>query len=219
MEVELVLFEPERVAGLARRDAVAPEQLPQRRDMTLHHVAGGRRRPRAPERVDGFVHRDHLSRPEQQQREERPLLPPPRRGVAPAVYDLHPPQEPELHLDANCRRASAATETSRARQRRVSGASPSVVSTEKEVSEMAVPELSAVEQQIVLLVAQGRSRRAIADELGRSLKTVDWHIARGRRKLERAAMLHDRMQREADLIVADVGLQAPTPIDNQRRKT
>ena len=29
---------------------------------------------------------------------------------------------------------------------------------------MAVPELSAVEQQIVLLVAQGRSRRAIADE-------------------------------------------------------
>src|SRR5215203_576295 len=69
MQVELVLFEPERVAGLARRDAVAPEQLPQRRDMTLHHVAGSRRRPRAPERVDGFVHRDHLSRPEQQQRE------------------------------------------------------------------------------------------------------------------------------------------------------
>jgi len=69
MEVELVLFEPERVAGLARRDSVAPEQLPQRRDMTLHCVAGSRRRPHAPERVDGFVHRDHLSGPEQQQRE------------------------------------------------------------------------------------------------------------------------------------------------------
>jgi DNA-binding NarL/FixJ family response regulator len=89
---------------------------------------------------------------------------------------------------------------------------------------MAVPQLSAVEQQIVLLVAQGRSRRAIADELGLSLKTVDWHIARGRRKLERAAMLHDRMQRARpdaagrDLIVEAVGLQARTAIDNQRRK-
>jgi DNA-binding NarL/FixJ family response regulator len=84
---------------------------------------------------------------------------------------------------------------------------------------VAVPELSAVEQQIVLLVAQGRSRRAIADELDLSPKTVDWHIARGRRKLERAAMLHDRMQREADLIVDAVGQQARTAIDNQGRKT
>jgi len=83
---------------------------------------------------------------------------------------------------------------------------------------MAVPELSAVEQQIVLLVAQGQSRRAIADELGLSLKTVDWHIARGRRKLERAATLHDRMQREADLIVGDVGLQAPPAIDNPKEE-
>ena len=82
---------------------------------------------------------------------------------------------------------------------------------------MAVPELSAVEQQIVLLVAQGQSRRAIADELGLSLKTVDWHIARGRRKLERASMLHDRMQREAELI-GEGGLQARGEIDNQRRK-
>jgi DNA-binding NarL/FixJ family response regulator len=89
---------------------------------------------------------------------------------------------------------------------------------ETEVSQMAVPELTAVEQQIVLLVAQGRSRRAIADELGLSLKTVDWHVARARRKLERAAMLHDRMQREGDLTVESVGPQAPGAIDNQRRK-
>ena len=67
MEVELVLFEPERVAGLARRDAVAPELLPQRRDMTLHGVAGSGRRPHAPKRIEDFVHRDHLSGPEQQQ--------------------------------------------------------------------------------------------------------------------------------------------------------
>jgi DNA-binding CsgD family transcriptional regulator len=88
------------------------------------------------------------------------------------------------------------SKTSRARQRRVSGESQPVGINGKEVADMAVPELSAVEQQIVLLVAQGQSRRAIADELGLSLKTVDWHVARGRRKLERAATLHYRMQRE-----------------------
>ena len=87
---------------------------------------------------------------------------------------------------------------------------------------MAVPELSAVEQQIVLLVAQGRSRRAIGAELGLSLKTVDWQLARGRRKLERAATLHDRMQRaevglQTDRSVEAVDLQARTEIDNQRR--
>jgi DNA-binding NarL/FixJ family response regulator len=89
---------------------------------------------------------------------------------------------------------------------------------EEEVSDMGVPELSAVEQQIVLLVAQGRSRRAIAGELRLSLKTVDWHVARGRRKLERAATLHDRMQWEADRILELFDLQEPTAVDNQRRK-
>ena len=79
---------------------------------------------------------------------------------------------------------------------------------------MGVPELSAVEQQIVLLVAQGRSLSAIADELGFSLKTVEWHVARGRRKLERAVTLHDRVQRAEDM-----GLHAPTTVDHQRRKS
>jgi DNA-binding NarL/FixJ family response regulator len=82
-----------------------------------------------------------------------------------------------------------------------------------------IPELSAVEQQIVLLVAQGRSRRAIADELGLSLKTVDWHIARGRRKLEWAATLHERMQAEADQIVEAFDAQGSATVDNQGRKS
>ena len=77
---------------------------------------------------------------------------------------------------------------------------------------MAIPELSPVELQIVRLVAQGRSRRDIADELGLSVKTVDWHVARGRRKLERAAALHERMTRDAD---ATFGAAGP----NQRRKS
>ena len=83
---------------------------------------------------------------------------------------------------------------------------------------MAVPDLSAVEQEIVLLVAQGRSRRAIADELRLSLKTVDWHIARGRRKLEWAATLHDRMQRQADRNEEGGGAQSRTET-NKGRKT
>ena len=75
---------------------------------------------------------------------------------------------------------------------------------------MAIPELSPVELQVVRFVAQGRSRRDIADELGLSLKTVDWHVARGRRKLERAVSLHERMQQEADGTVEAAGR-------NQRR--
>ena len=75
---------------------------------------------------------------------------------------------------------------------------------------MAIPELSPVELQVVRFVAQGRSRRDIADELGLSLKTVDWHVARGRRKLERAASLHERMLQEADGAAETTGL-------NQRR--
>jgi FixJ family two-component response regulator len=89
----------------------------------------------------------------------------------------------------------------------------------EESSDVAIPELSAIEQQIILLVAQGRSSRAIADELGLSPKTVDWHVARGRQKLERAATLHERIQREADLVAGAEGLKARLPIDNQRRKS
>jgi DNA-directed RNA polymerase specialized sigma24 family protein len=78
---------------------------------------------------------------------------------------------------------------------------------------VAIPELSPVELLIVQLVVQGRSRRDIADELGLSVTTVDWHVARGRRKLERAAALHERMQREADPTVEAAGR------NNQRRES
>jgi DNA-binding CsgD family transcriptional regulator len=94
------------------------------------------------------------------------------------------------------------TSASAARQRRVAGWRRQ---RQKEVSDVAIPELSPIEQQIVLLVAQGRSRRAIADELGLSLKTVDWHVARGRRKLERAATLHERMQAEGSATLDNKG--------------
>ena len=62
---------------------------------------------------------------------------------------------------------------------------------------MPVPELSPIEEQIAVLVAGGKSSRRVADELGLSLRTVDWHLARARAKLERAATLRDRVQAEA----------------------
>jgi DNA-binding CsgD family transcriptional regulator len=58
---------------------------------------------------------------------------------------------------------------------------------------MPVPELSPIEEQVVLLVAEGLSARAVADELGLTVTTVEWHLARARRKLERAATLRDRV--------------------------
>ena len=62
---------------------------------------------------------------------------------------------------------------------------------------MPVPELSPIEERVVLLVAGGQSNSAIANDLGVSVRTVEWHLARARRKLEAAAALRDRVQRAA----------------------
>ena len=74
---------------------------------------------------------------------------------------------------------------------------------------MPVPELSPIEEHIVLLVTEGRSHDAIAGELNVSVRTVEWHVDRARRKLERAATLRDRIQ------AAD----EPSASSQQRRKT
>jgi DNA-binding CsgD family transcriptional regulator len=61
---------------------------------------------------------------------------------------------------------------------------------------MAVPELSLTEQHIVLLVAAGRGTREIATAVGLDEQTVDWHLARARRKLERVSALQRRVDGE-----------------------
>jgi len=61
---------------------------------------------------------------------------------------------------------------------------------------MAVPELSLTEQRVVLLVAAGRSTREIATAIGLDEQTVDWHLARARRKLERVSALQRRVDGE-----------------------
>ena len=62
---------------------------------------------------------------------------------------------------------------------------------------MSVPELSPIEQRVVVLVADGYTKRRIADDLGVSVRTIEWHLARARRKLEQTATLRDRIQRAA----------------------
>jgi len=57
-----------------------------------------------------------------------------------------------------------------------------------------VPELSQSEERIVLLVAQGRSRREIAAVVGLDTRAVDWHLAQANRKLEKASALLDRVR-------------------------
>jgi DNA-binding NarL/FixJ family response regulator len=57
-----------------------------------------------------------------------------------------------------------------------------------------VPALSAVEQEVVQLVADGRTVADVAAALHLSVPTVEWHVARASRKLEQAAALHGRMR-------------------------
>lgn len=59
---------------------------------------------------------------------------------------------------------------------------------------MSVPELSPIEERVVLLVAEGRSVEAIAADLGVRRRTVEWHLGRANRKLEKASALLDRVQ-------------------------
>jgi DNA-binding NarL/FixJ family response regulator len=59
---------------------------------------------------------------------------------------------------------------------------------------VSVPGLSPVEEQIVHMVTDGQTPEAIAGELGVSVRTVEWHLDRARRKLERATALHDRVR-------------------------
>ena len=70
---------------------------------------------------------------------------------------------------------------------------------------MRVSELSSIEEEIVFRVAGGETMSAIAGGLRLSLKTVEWHLARARNKLDRAAMLLDRVE--------EAGLPTPSTSD------
>lgn len=59
---------------------------------------------------------------------------------------------------------------------------------------MPVPALSLTEERIVRLLAEGLDKEEIAEALGLDERTVDWHLERAGRKLERAAALHKRVK-------------------------
>ena len=61
---------------------------------------------------------------------------------------------------------------------------------------MPVPELSPIEERIVLLLARGRSKHEIAAAVGLDARTVEWHLRRATRKLETASALLQRVQEE-----------------------
>ena len=72
---------------------------------------------------------------------------------------------------------------------------------------MPAPELSPIERRVVDLVAYGATTRAIADRLGVRTRTVEWHLARARRKLEQTAALHDLVQRVERAAPPEGGMQ------------
>jgi DNA-binding NarL/FixJ family response regulator len=60
---------------------------------------------------------------------------------------------------------------------------------------MRVPQLSLIEERIVLLLADGWSTFQVAADVGLDQRTIAWHLARATRKLQLASTLHDRVRR------------------------
>jgi DNA-binding NarL/FixJ family response regulator len=58
-----------------------------------------------------------------------------------------------------------------------------------------VPQLSLIEERIVLLLADGWTTIDVAVDLGLDERTVAWHLAQATRKLESQSTLHDRVRR------------------------
>ena len=98
--VQLVGLEPQSVPGCAPLNAIASEDLPQVRDIGLDDVPRllGRRVP--PDPVDQHPGRDQLVRPQDQVRQDRPLLRTAQRERPARGGDLQGTQDPELHLPA-----------------------------------------------------------------------------------------------------------------------
>ena len=87
-EVAALRPQAERVSRRPRLDRLRSEQLPQRRHVPMQRLRRRLRRLRPPQGLDQLVRTDHLAPAQQQQREQRPLLRPRRRQVAPVFDDL-----------------------------------------------------------------------------------------------------------------------------------
>ncbi len=95
-QVELIRVELEHVAARPRQQQPGTEELPQLDDGVLER---GRRRPRrvlAPQLVDQPLRRDGLVRAQEQQRQDRALVPPAQRDGRSVVEHLERAEDPEL---------------------------------------------------------------------------------------------------------------------------
>ena len=92
------------------------------------------------------------------------------------------------------------------------------VSAVPDTRDVPVPELSLTEERIVLLLAEGRSTREIAADVGLDERTVDWHLARAARKLEQASALHRHVSAQRGNAVG-VGTQACPTLFNRDEAT
>jgi hypothetical protein len=90
-EVAVLRPQAKRVSRWARLDRLRSEQLPERRHVPVQRLRHRLRRLRPPQGLDQLVCTDHLAPAQQQQREQRPLLRPGRRQVAPVFDDLEGP--------------------------------------------------------------------------------------------------------------------------------
>ena len=144
------------VTGWSCLDPLGPEPLSQRRDVAVKRRLSRCRWAHAPQRVDQLVSRDDLARTQQQEASNARCFG--RAGVrsTPSACTS------SLPSDWNCTCLSWHSGSALApRQPRVSRPErPSPRPSERSV--LPVPELSSIEERIVLLVAQGRSSREIA---------------------------------------------------------
>src|SRR5215212_10391225 len=96
-QVDLVGLDLEHVSRSARRDDPWAQRLAQSRDVPLQRRRGRRRWLPVPELVDQPVARDDAVRVKHQKRENRALLPTPKRDGAPVFPYFDRPKDAELH--------------------------------------------------------------------------------------------------------------------------
>jgi hypothetical protein len=95
--VELVRLDAQQVAGLARDESPLAELFAQARDVDLNAFRRRARRLFRPKLVDQPRHRDDLVRVQEEDRQQRPLLPRPEVQRVPLLDHLQRAEEPEFH--------------------------------------------------------------------------------------------------------------------------
>jgi hypothetical protein len=97
VEVQFARLHTQGVARRPPREPILPENLAQPRNVVVERVSRGRRRPLPPQPVDQAVTGYDLVSPQQQDRQQGPLLRPAKRLVATVAMYHQRAEYPELH--------------------------------------------------------------------------------------------------------------------------